>query len=117
MWSDPTEDREGWSMNPRMAGYLFGKDIAQKFNHENGLTMICRAHQLVEAGYREIWNGALVTVWSAPNYCYRCGNDASILEYDEHLNKYYKIFRQSVQAEHPPNSRAAQKDNLPAYFL
>lgn len=46
-------------------------------------------------GYKSIFNDTLVTVWSAPNYCYRCGNVAAILEFDEHLTKQYKVYEAS----------------------
>ena len=50
LWSDP-DDRCGWGISPRGAGYTFGQDIAQQFNHTNGLTLISRAHQLVMEGF------------------------------------------------------------------
>lgn len=51
MWSDPDEI-SGWSVSPRGAGYLFGGDIVDKFNHANNIDLIARAHQLVMEGYK-----------------------------------------------------------------
>ena len=44
MWSDPVETMKGFHVSPRGAGYLFGEDIVEAFNHENKIDMICRAH-------------------------------------------------------------------------
>ena len=68
-----------------------------QFLHANNLELIARAHQLVMEGYKLMFKETIVTVWSAPNYCYRCGNVAAILEFDEHLRKNYKIFEAAPQ--------------------
>ena len=62
LWSDP-DDRCGWGISPRGAGYTFGQDISEQFNRTNGLTLISRAHQLVMEGYN--WSqvcGSLVRI-------------------------------------------------------
>jgi serine/threonine-protein phosphatase 2A catalytic subunit len=84
LWSDP-DDRLGWGISPRGAGYTFGQDISEKFNHTNGLTLIARAHQLIMEGYNWSHEQQVVTIFSAPNYCYRCGNQAAIMVIDEKL--------------------------------
>jgi len=70
MWSDP-EDIETWQVSPRGAGWLFGSRVTNEFVTINNLEVIARAHQLVNDGYKFMFNKQLVTVWSAPNYCYR----------------------------------------------
>jgi serine/threonine-protein phosphatase 4 catalytic subunit len=112
LWSDP-EDIDGWGLSPRGAGYLFGADVVGQFNTANHLDLIARSHQLVMEGYKSMFSDALVTVWSAPNYCYRCGNVASILELDEHLNKNFKIFEAAPEGERGIPARK----QAPEYFL
>ncbi|KAK3680458.1 putative cell shape control protein phosphatase ppe1 [Podospora appendiculata] len=85
VWSDP-EDIDTWAVSPRGAGWLFGDKVATEFNHVNGLKTIARAHQLVNEGYKYHFpEKSVVTVWSAPNYCYRCGNVASIDDDQRHV--------------------------------
>ena len=48
-------------------------------------------------GYQILFDGTMNTVWSAPNYCYRYENMASILEIDEHYNTQFNIFSGSPE--------------------
>jgi diadenosine tetraphosphatase ApaH/serine/threonine PP2A family protein phosphatase len=84
LWSDPDEI-DGWGLSPRGAGFLFGADIVKVFNHKNDISLIARAHQLVMEGFKEMFDSQVVTVWSAPNYCYRCGNVAAVMELAEDM--------------------------------
>jgi len=79
VWSDPEDISVPWQVSPRGAGFLFGERVTDEFNFVNRLSLIARAHQLVMEGKKYHFNKNLVTVWSAPNYCYRCGNVAAIL--------------------------------------
>lgn len=112
LWSDP-EEVNGWGLSPRGAGYLFGGNIVERFLHENDLTLIARAHQLVMEGYKQMFNDQLVTVWSAPNYCYRCGNVASVLKLDEKLQREFILFNAAEQE----NLESPAKKPPPEYFL
>lgn len=92
VWSDP-EEVDTWSTSPRGAGWLFGAKVTNEFCYINNLTLICRAHQLVQEGFKYMFDEKLVTVWSAPNYCYRCGNVAAILDFTDTDKKEAKLFR------------------------
>ena len=112
MWSDPDEV-DAWAVSPRGAGWLFGARVTaevsqlplrscnlltlDQFNHVNSLSMIARAHQLVQEGFKYMFNESLVTVWSAPNYCYRCGNSASIMQVDENGKAQFKVYDAAVE--------------------
>ena len=112
LWSDP-DAVENWGVSPRGAGYLFGASVVSEFNQLNDVEIIARAHQLVMEGFRWWFDKQLVTVWSAPNYCYRCGNTATIMELDEGLNSVFKMFDAAPASERG----LPAKKPAPDYFL
>ena len=111
LWSDP-DDRGGWGISPRGAGYTFGQDISETFNHHNSLTLISRAHQLVMEGYNWSHDRNVVTIFSAPNYCYRCGNQAALMELDDTLRYSFLQFDPAPRRGEPHVTR-----RTPDYFL
>ncbi|EIM80868.1 Metallo-dependent phosphatase [Stereum hirsutum FP-91666 SS1] len=98
MWSDP-EEIDNWAVSPRGAGWLFGGSVTREFNHTNSLSLIARAHQLVQEGFKYMFDEELATVWSAPNYCYRCGNLASILTIAQDGGKSFSVFGPAEENE------------------
>ncbi|GAB5587980.1 sporulation-induced protein [Umbelopsis nana] len=118
LWSDPEAQVETWAVSPRGGGYLFGSMPTNAFCHNNEVDLIVRSHQLVDEGFNYPFpDRRLVTLWSAPNYCYRCGNKAAILSIKENQREVedsdYRIFLENeVQGD-------AYHANRPgnAYFL
>ena len=111
MWSDP-ENIEAWRRNSRGAGWIFGHKVVDHFNLLNEVSLIVRAHQLVQEGYIYWFNEQLVTLWSAPNYMYRMNNKAALLNLDENLNRNFIIFETVPESSQSKNYR-----QLMPYFL
>jgi hypothetical protein len=75
----------------------------------NGLAHVLRAHQLCMEGFTTMFDGRLSTVWSAPNYCYRAGNQASILEVGPGQSMFFNVFNDAPENEHDGPVQHAQQ--------
>jgi len=125
VWSDPEDISTSWQLSPRGAGYLFGKRVTDEFHQVNNLQFLARAHQLVMEGRKYHFDQRLVTVWSAPNYCYRCGNVAAILEiggdpsenegFPGSIPQKFQFFQETPESVHGP--RGEERAQLVPYFL
>ena len=56
-------------------------------------------------------------MWSAPNYCYRCGNVASVLEISEDLHHSFNVFGPAPDHERKPVYSDEEDKCVPHYFL
>ncbi|KAH0791319.1 serine/threonine-protein phosphatase alpha-2 isoform [Histomonas meleagridis] len=87
LWSDPSPLAEFWEPSDRGTSYYFGLKQTEDFLHKFGFELICRGHQAVMNGYDFPFypNQSIVTVFSAPNYCYEFENKGAMLKIDENL--------------------------------
>jgi hypothetical protein len=99
-----------WTANIIVKCWL--QDISEQFNQNNNLKLVARAHQLVMEGYNWGHEHKVVTIFSAPNYCYRCGNMASILEVDDNMGHTFIQFEPAPRRGEPDVTR-----RTPDYFL
>ena len=95
LWADPHRDgdddanqQELFEANAaRGCSFVFSKEATLQFLKRNNLAAIVRAHEVQEDGYAKDFNSdsgkqqiaPVTTVFSAPNYCGKYGNDAAIL--------------------------------------
>jgi len=117
-WSDP-DSIQGWRLNQRGAGYLFGSAPVNEFCQNNGLDFITRSHQPAMEGFQWFFDNKLVTVWSAPNYMYRSGNRASIMKYHPQTPNPDQTLFDLVRFDARPADRRKVPEELPnqSYFL
>jgi serine/threonine-protein phosphatase PP1 catalytic subunit len=84
LWSDPSEDVQGWGKNDGGVSFTFCQEIVNKFTKEHSIDLICRAHQVVENGYKFFANKKLITLFSAPDYR-KSGNAGAMMSVDKNL--------------------------------
>jgi len=100
LWSDPG-DVQGWAVSRRGAGHTWGQDVSEMFKHQNRLDVIMRAHECVMEGYQWCHEGSVLTVFSAPNYAYRVGNQAAVVDIDEHMHYAVQQFSPAPARREP----------------
>lgn len=78
LWSDPSEEIDGFEASKRGSGNIFGAIAVDNFLKATGMKMIIRGHECVNDGYRYSFNNKLLTLFSASGYCGCLTNSAGV---------------------------------------
>ena len=98
LWSDP-QAAPGRQPSRRGVGLSFGPDVTRAFLRDNDLALLVRSHEVRERGFEVEHDGALVTVFSAPNYCDAVGNKGAFLHLGRDLAPQFTTYD---AVPHPP---------------
>ncbi|MCS7138679.1 MAG: metallophosphoesterase [Crenarchaeota archaeon] len=88
IWNDPSEEVEEFAPNPRGPRvYFFGKNALRRFLKENGLKMMVRSHEPMFRGYRVLFEGDLINVFSCRFY----GIEPAALELEDEKYSFISL--------------------------
>ncbi|MHA1583857.1 MAG: metallophosphoesterase family protein [Promethearchaeota archaeon] len=68
LWADPSEDIDGIKLNPDSGRHQFGETIFKKFIQGNDISLMMRAHEVLEDGFRYMFHDKLVSLFSSSYY-------------------------------------------------
>jgi serine/threonine-protein phosphatase PP1 catalytic subunit len=94
LWSDPNPAAETFSENERGTSIAYGLKAVADVIAQCGFDLIVRAHQGLPGGYEFPFapDQRLLTLFSAPNYCYEYKNRGAVLRVDEDLLCRFAVF-------------------------
>jgi len=101
LWSDPSEMHTVSCRSQRRTGYYFCENDAKEFVANNHIKAIVRSHELVD-GYQMLFNGIVITIWSAPNYCNVCNNIAAVMMISPNEPPKFKQFDPMPESRKKP---------------
>ena len=99
LWADPMQGDGDFGPSKRRAGRTWGSRITKRFLERNKLSMIVRAHEVVQNGYEYSHERKVLTVFSAPNYGSFMTNKGAILIIDENMGHTTVAFQQAPPQE------------------
>jgi serine/threonine-protein phosphatase 5 len=113
LWSDP-DLNPGRAESRRGTGCHFGPDVVKAFLSANNLDIIIRSHEVCD-GVEYWFDGNLITVFSASNYCGDTGNIGGFLVVDSDLKVATTTYQedQLLTAEQKANKSKHTSIDLP----
>ena len=128
LWSDPDPYVDTWDENERGTSVCFGAQVVDKFLNKFQFDLVCRGHQVVSNGYEFPYeqNMCLVTVFSAPNYCYEYDNCGAVMHVNEDLVCSFSVLEPRKWEEEyyigprpgtPPRSGSEQQQDVGDFQL
>lgn len=116
LWPDPVPSFSGlFKSGKRGSGSIgFGEAATRNFLEKNNLSLIVRSHEMVMEGFNVTHGGAVLTVFSAANYCGVCKNKGAILKFRKENGNDLKVsvvqFKEASKKPYQPLTREITDD-------